>query len=112
MKNIDTGKVKFLWKSQKVGKFVRFVCKSLDVVSDNKLIWFLQIYPEENILCLNEKNVLYPKTVNIVLKFIQVDEKNYNKIRNNLWNLKTYFKMSMRMYTQSYTFQLNKQILT
>ena len=85
MKNIDAGKVNILWNSQKVRKYVRFISTSLDVVHDNKIIWLLQIRSEVNVLYLNGKNVLYPKIANIVWKFIQAGEKNYNKLRNNLW---------------------------
>ena len=92
MKNIDTGKAKFLWKSEKVDKFVRFISKCLDFVHDKKLIWFLQIRSQENILHLNGKNVLYPKIVNMVWKFIQADQKNYNQLINNLCKFKDIFQ--------------------
>ena len=47
---------------------------------------------EENFLYLNGKNVLYPKVSKIIWKFIQNDEKNYNKLRNNLCQFKNIFQ--------------------
>ena len=41
---------------------------------------------------LTRKNVLYPKVSEIVWKFIQNDEKNYNKLRNNLCQFKNIFQ--------------------
>ena len=50
------------------------------------------IHTEENFLYLNGKNVLYPKVAEIIWKFIQADEKNYNKLRNNLCQFKKIFQ--------------------
>ena len=47
---------------------------------------------KENYLCLNGKNVLYPKVSKIIGKFIQNDEKNYSKLRNNLSQFKHIFQ--------------------
>ena len=47
---------------------------------------------EENFVYLNGKNVLYPKVSEIILNFIQKDEKNYNKLRNNLCQFKNIFQ--------------------
>ena len=47
---------------------------------------------EENFFYLNGKNVLYPKVSEIILNFIQKDEKNYNKLRNNLCQFKNIFQ--------------------
>ena len=47
---------------------------------------------EENFLYLNRKNLLYPKVSEIIWKFIQNDEKNYNKLRNNLCQFSNIFQ--------------------
>ena len=47
---------------------------------------------EENFLYLNGKNIPYPKVSEIIWKFIQNDEKNYNKLRNNLCQFKNIFQ--------------------
>ena len=47
---------------------------------------------EENFVYLNGKNVLYPKVSEIILNFIQQDEKNYSKLRNNLCQFKSIFQ--------------------
>ena len=47
---------------------------------------------EENLLYLNGKNVLYPKVTEIIWKFIQNDERNCNKLRNNFCQFKNIFQ--------------------
>ena len=63
-----------LWKECVPLDFYKFICR------------------EEHFLYLNGKNVLYPKIVEIVWKFIAEDDKNYNKLRNNLYQLKEIFQ--------------------
>ena len=54
--------------------------------------FYKYICTEENFLYLNGKNVLYPKVAEIIWKFIQADEKNYSKLRNNLCQFKNIFQ--------------------
>ena len=63
-----------LWKECVPSEFYRLICR------------------EEYFLYLNSKNVLYPKVVEIVWKFIAEDDKNYNKLRNNVCQLKEIFQ--------------------
>ena len=62
-----------LWKECVPSEFYRLICR------------------EEYFLYLNSKNVLYPKVAEIVWKFIAEDDKNYNKLRNNVCQLKEIF---------------------
>ena len=49
------------------------------------------------------KNVRYPKVSEIIWKFIQKDEKNYNKLRNNLCHFKNIFEyVYSKMYPEVY----------
>ena len=50
------------------------------------------VFLEENFLYLNGKNIPSPKVSEIIWKFIQKDEKNYNKLRNNLCLFKNIFQ--------------------
>ena len=63
-----------LWKECVPSEFYRLICR------------------EEYFLYLNSKNVLYPKVAEIVWKFIAEDDKNYNKLRNNVCQLKEIFQ--------------------
>lgn len=63
-----------LWKEQIPSKCYKHVCL------------------EENFFNLNGKNVLYPKVAEIILDFIQKDEKKYNLLRNNLCQFKNIFQ--------------------
>ena len=63
-----------LWKECVLSDFYRLICR------------------EEYFLYLNSKNVLYPKVAEIVWKFIAEDDKNYNKLRNNVCQLKEIFQ--------------------
>ena len=54
--------------------------------------FYRYIFTEESFLYLNGKTVLYPKVAEIIWKFIRVDEKNYNKLRNNLCQFKNIFQ--------------------
>ena len=63
-----------LWKECIANDFYKYICT------------------EENFLYLNVKNVLYPKVAEISWKFIQADEKDYNKLRNNLCQFKNIFQ--------------------
>ena len=47
---------------------------------------------EENFFYLNGKNMLYPKVAEIFWKFIQVDEKTYNKLPNDICQFKNIFQ--------------------
>ena len=63
-----------LWKECMPAEFYKYVCL------------------EENFVYLNEENVFYPKVSEIICKFMQKDEKNYNKLRNNLCYFKNIFQ--------------------
>ena len=54
--------------------------------------FYRYIFTKENFLYLNGKNVLYPKVAEIIWKFIRFDEKNYNKLRNDLCQFKNIFQ--------------------
>ena len=55
-----------LWKECMPAEFYKFFCV------------------EKNFPHLNGKNVLYPRAPEIISEFIHENEKNYNKLRNNL----------------------------
>ena len=63
-----------LWKECIPGDFYKYICT------------------EENLLYLNRKNVQYPKVAEIISKFTQVNEKNCNKLRKSLCQLKNIFQ--------------------
>ena len=63
-----------LWKECMPSKFYKHVCL------------------EGNFVNLNGKNVLYPKVAEIILDFIQKDEKKYNLVRNSLCQFKNIFQ--------------------
>ena len=72
--------------------------------------FYRYIFTEENFLYLNGKNVLYPKLTEIISKFIRVDEKNYNKLRNNLCQFKNIFQyVYSNMYLRCIV-QLNGEV--
>ena len=61
------------------------------------------ICSEENFLYLNRKNVIYSKIAGIVWKFIQADEENCSKLRNNLCQFKALFQyVYANVYPQVY----------
>ena len=55
-----------LWKECMLAEFYRVICQ------------------EETFLYLNGKNVLHPKTFDMVWLFISQDDKNFNLLRDNL----------------------------
>ena len=58
---------------------------------------------KENFLYLNRKNLFYPKVSEIIWKFIQNDEKNYNKLRNNLCQFNNIFQyVYSNVYPEAY----------
>ena len=63
-----------LWKECIPSSFYKHICK------------------EQNFLCLNGKNVLQPKVVDIITDFIRKDENNYKELRNNLSSYKSVFQ--------------------
>ena len=63
-----------LWKECMPNDFYKYICT------------------KENFLYLNGKNVLYPKVAEIIWKFIQANEKNFNKLQNNLCQFKNMFE--------------------
>ena len=63
-----------LWKECIPAEFYGFVCR------------------KEYFSYLNGKNVLYPKTVEIVWRFIAGNNQNYNRLRNNLCQFKEIFQ--------------------
>ena len=63
-----------LWKECIPADFQKFICK------------------EEHFLHLNGKNILCSKIAEIVQKFIDKNEKNYNQLRNNLCQFKKIFQ--------------------
>ena len=65
---------------------------------------------EENFLYLNRKNLLYPKVSEIIWKFIQNDEKNYSKLRNNLVSLATFFNTFILTYILRCIIQLKTEV--
>ena len=73
--------------------------------------FYKYICTKENFLYLNGQNTLYPKVVEIIWKFIQTDEKNYNKLRNNLCQLKNIFQyVYIQMCTLRYIVQLRGEV--
>ena len=63
-----------LWKECMQNDFYKYVCTG------------------ENFLYINGKNVLYLKAAEIIWKFIQADEKNFNKLQNNVCQFKNMFE--------------------
>ena len=47
---------------------------------------------EENFMCLNSKNVLQPKVLQMITNFIEKDDKNYKLLQNNLACYKNIFQ--------------------
>ena len=69
-----TKMIYMLWKECIPAVFYRFICQ------------------KENILYLNSKNVLHPKTFNKFWSFISQDGKNYNLLRDILFRFKDIFQ--------------------
>ena len=63
-----------LWKECMPVKFYKHICK------------------EKNFLYLNGKNVLQPKVLEIISKFIDEDKNNYKQLQNNLSSYKSIFQ--------------------
>ena len=63
-----------LWKECMPVKFYKHICK------------------EKNFLYLNGKNVLQPKVLEIISKFIDENKNNYKQLQNNLSSYKSIFQ--------------------
>ena len=58
---------------------------------------------KENFLHLNGKNVLYSKVSDIINNFMEVDEKNYGRLRNNLCQFRnSFWYVHSRVYPEIY----------
>lgn len=54
--------------------------------------FYKHICKEKNFLYLNGKNVLKPRVVEIITGFLNEDENNYKKLKNNLSSYKSIFQ--------------------
>ena len=62
----------------------------------NKPSFYKHICKPDNSLYLNSKNVIYPQVADIVWKYLEQDEQNFDKIRKKLIeNKKEYFILSI-----------------
>ena len=83
-----------LWKECMPINFDKFICK------------------KENFSYLNSKNVLHPKVSDIVSEFIEKDEKNFKKLRENLRKNKNVFQYVYSVvYPDIYTAAVKNAIM-
>ena len=54
--------------------------------------FYRYIFTEENFLHLNGKNMLHPKWLKLFGNLLRLIKKNYNKLRNNLCQIKNIFQ--------------------
>ena len=93
-KSKQTKRVYMLWKECMPSEFYKYICL------------------EENFLHLNRKNVLYLKVADIILKFIEGNEQNYNQLLYITFvNLRTYFNMSTQMCLLKFIGRLKREAL-
>ena len=67
--------------------------------------FFKYICEEENFIYLNGKTVIYSKVADMLLKFLETDSKNFVKVRDNLYQFKTFFNISVQLPIQTFNVQ-------
>ena len=68
----------------------------------NEPSFYKHICQPENFLYLNGKNVIYPRVAEIVMNYIEADNKNFDKLRRKLIENKKYSNLFIRASTQRY----------
>ena len=68
----------------------------------NEPSFYKHIYEPENFLYLNGKNIIYPRVAEIVMNYIEADNKNFDKLRRKLIENKKYSNLFIRASTQRY----------
>ena len=69
------------------------------------LSFYKHICNPENILHVNRKNVIYPHVANIVCKYLEKDEENFEKIKKKLIENKKVFQFVYScVYPEIYSF--------
>ena len=58
----------------------------------NERSFYKHIYQQENFLYLNGKNVIYPRVTEIVMNYIEADNKNFDKLKRKLIENKNIFQ--------------------
>ena len=62
----------------------------------NKPSFYKHICKPDNFMYLNCKNVIYPYVADIVWKYLEEDEGNFDKIKKKLIENKKYFSLSIQ----------------
>ena len=71
----------------------------------NEPSFYRRICQPDNFLCLNGRNVIYPRVIEIVMNYIEVDENNFNKLKRNLIkNQKIFQYIYVSVYPEVYSF--------
>ena len=78
----------------------------------NEPSFYKHIYQPDNFLYLNGKNVIYPRVAEIVMNYIEADDKNFDKLRRKLIENKKYSNLFIRASTQRYIALLKKEVWT
>ena len=68
----------------------------------NEPSFYKHIYEPENFLYRNGKNIIYPRVAEIVINYIEADDKNFDKLRRKLIENKKYSNLFIRASTQRY----------
>ena len=71
----------------------------------NEPSFYKHIYQQENFLYLNGKNVIYPRVTEIVMNYIEADNKNFDKLKRKLIESKKIFQfVYSSVYPEVYSF--------
>ena len=62
----------------------------------NEPSFYKHICKPDNFMYLNGKNVIYPYVADIVWKYLEEDEGNFDKIKKKLIENKKYFSLSIQ----------------
>ena len=71
----------------------------------NEPSFYKHIYQPDNFLYLNGKNVIYPRVAEIVMNYIEADNKNFDKLKRKLIENKKIFQfVYSSVYPEVYSF--------
>ena len=71
----------------------------------NEPSFYKHIYQPDNFLYLNGKNVIYPRVAEIVMNYIEADDKNFDKLKRKLIENKKIFQfVYSSVYPEVYSF--------